>query len=79
MKLTSRQLAAKAEQLLAQHVPMHTVQVTHSPNHGVRIEIIFGGKLHSYKAGKSWTTIDMTIQQIARDYIAARFPKEAAE
>lgn len=79
MKLTSRQLAEKAENLLATHIPMHTVSVTHSPAHGVRIELILNGKLVSYYAGKSWTSVDMTIQKIARDYIAARYPKEAAE
>lgn len=79
MKHTSRQLAHMAEQRLATLVPMHTVQVTHSPSLGVRIEIVHGGKLHSYAAGKSWTTIDMTINQIARDYVASRYPKEAAE
>ena len=74
MKMKTSDLAQKVEENLKLYVPAHTTYVTHSPSNGVRVEVVFGGKTHQYNAGKSWTTCDMTIKQIARDYIAARYP-----
>jgi len=72
MKLTTRQLAHRTEQKLETMVPKHAFNVSHTSTNGVAINVIFGGKVHEYVGGTSWTSCDMTIQQIARDYIAAK-------
>jgi len=72
MKLTTRQLALRCEQKLETMVPKHAVRVTHNSTSGVTINVIFAGKVHEYSAGRSWTSCDMTIQQIAADYTAAK-------
>jgi len=72
MKLTTRQLALRCEQKLETMVPKHAFNVSHTATNGVTINVIFGGKVNEYAAGTSWTTCDMTIQQIAADYIAAK-------
>ena len=72
MKLTTRQLAIRCEQKLETMVPNHAFNVTHNSTSGVTISVIFGGKVNEYSAGRSWTTCDMTIQQIAADYTAAK-------
>ena len=79
MKMNVRQLAHRLEELLKQSVPAHTTYVTYRPSHGVKVEVVFGGRTHTYDAGNSWTTCDMTAQQIVRDYMAARYPKETAQ
>jgi hypothetical protein len=72
MKMTTRQLANRCEQKLETLVPSHATNVTHNNTTGVKITVIMGGKVHEYAAGTSWTTCDMTIQKIARDYTAAK-------
>jgi hypothetical protein len=72
MKLTTRQLAHRTEQKLETMIPKHAFNVSHTTTHGVAINVVFGGKVHEYVAGTSWTTCDMTIQRIARDYTAAK-------
>ena len=76
MKLSTRTLAQRAEQKLATVVPSHIVRVTHNSTSGVKIGAVIGGETKEYAAGLSWTTVDMTIDQIARDYIASKYPEK---
>jgi len=76
MKMTTRQLANRCEQKLATLVPSHIIKVTHNSTNGVKISAVMGGKVHEYAAGTSWTSCDMTCQQIARDYIASKYPEK---
>ena len=76
MKLTTRTLAHRAEQKLATVVPSHIVKVTHTTTSGVKISAVMGGKVKEYVGGLSWTTVEMTIDQIARDYIASKYPEQ---
>ena len=79
MKMTGRQLAMKMEQILGQNIPKHVFTVSHS-NAGIKVNIIFAAKAHEYIASKSMTGVQMTADQIVRNYMAARYPKpEGAE
>jgi len=76
MKLSTRTLAQRAEQKLATVVPTHIVRVTHNNTDGVKIAAVIGSMTKEYIGGLSWTTVDMTIDQIARDYIASKYPEK---
>ena len=76
MKLSTRSLAQRAEQKLATVVPTHIVRVTHNNTDGVKIAAVIGSMTKEYIGGLSWTTVDMTIDQIAKDYIAAKYPEQ---
>jgi len=76
MKMTTRQLAHRAEQKLSTLVPSHIIKVTHNSTSGVKISAVMGGKVHEYAAGTNWTTVDMTCQQIAKDYIASKYTEQ---
>jgi len=77
MKLNTRTLAQRAEQKLATLVPSHIFKVTHNNTSGVKINAVIGSQTKEYIGGSSWTSIDMTLDQIARDYIAAKYPEKS--
>lgn len=74
MKLGTRSLAERVEQKLATLVPSHIFKITHNATHGVKINAVVGSQTREYIGGLSWTSIDMTLDQIARDYMAAKYP-----
>jgi len=76
MKLTTRTLAHRVEQRLETLVPSHIVRVTHNTTSGVKIAAVIGGHTKEYSGGLSWTTCDLACQQIARDYIASKYPEQ---
>lgn len=77
MKLSTRSLAQRAEQKLATLVPSHIFKVTHNSTSGVKINAVVGSQTKEYIGGLSWTSIDMTLDKIARDYIAAKYPERS--
>ena len=78
MKLTTRSLALRTEEKLKTLVPSHIIRVTHNATQGVKVNAVIGHETKEYIAGLSWTTCDMTCDQIARDYISAKYPEQSA-
>lgn len=74
MKLSTRSLAHRTEEKLKTLVPSHIIRVTHNATSGVKIKAVIGSQTKEYIGGLSWTTCDMTCDQIARDYVAAKYP-----